>query len=140
MPPIQSVKKKGMKIMSLTQFYWKKLALTYEIFPFYYGSPVLQTSKKEKIILKNRQAWKKGLLQIIWIKLKDIKEPCHSNQGLIVQGGRHVYGIIKIIKMTWDNDLSCMYYIGLVCTTVAWFNCRTLDDIYRPAGTGGARG
>ena len=42
--------------------------------------------------------------------------------------------------MTWDNDLSCMYYIGLVCTTVAWFNCRTLDDIYRPAGTGGGRG
>ena len=42
--------------------------------------------------------------------------------------------------MTWDNDLSCMYYIGLVCTTVAWFNCRTLDDIYRPAGAEGARG
>ena len=27
-----------------------------------------------------------------------------------------------------------------VCTTVAWFNCRTLDDIYRPVGAGGPGG
>ena len=35
-----------------------------------------------------------------------------------------------------------MHYIGLVAvgTTVAWFNCRTLDDIYRPAGAGAVGG
>ena len=27
-----------------------------------------------------------------------------------------------------------------VCITVAWFNCRTLDDIYRSVGTWGAGG